>query len=371
MKVLIITTVNFERNGITSVILNYFRCMDKPDINVDFIMPNEVSERLRLDLEGAGSKIFRLQRESNPILYQRRLMGILKQSKYDIAHVHGNSATMLLETSALRRGGVPVRIVHSHNTVCVHRFMDRMCAPFFRNSYTHAFACCEEAGRGLFKDKPFQIIRNGIDVKKYSFSNKSRGEFREKIKADNRIVIGHIGIFNTQKNHNFLIDSFYQLIQTNPRYLLLLIGNGELKKQMEEKTERLGISGSVIFLGETAEVHNYLQAIDILVMPSHYEGLPVTLVEAQASGLPCVVSDRVPREAGLTDLVQFIPNDTALWVRQIDELAETFTMSDRHSVSESSCGQLEAKGYNIISAANRVRKKYLAYYEESQSANNL
>lgn len=364
IKILIVNTVRFRLNGITSVILNYYRNMDKSDMQIDFVVINEISSEYRQELESNGAKIFYLPRKKNPLKYQVELFKIIKQNKYDIIHIHGNSSMMLLETLPAKLGGIPVRIVHSHNTTCTHMLLHKILNPLFKCTYTHAFACGEEAGKWLFGNSNFTIIKNGIDLKKYSYNEEIRNIYRKKICATNRIVIGHVGNFIEQKNHSFLIDVFNDLVSKNPNYLLLLISDGALMEQIKEKVRNLNLDNNVIFLGKTTEVQNYLQAMDIFILPSLYEGLPVVLIEAQANGLPCLVSDKVSKESNLTDSLKFIPIDNkSIWVENLIEVSSKLDIYNRFKKCEEYQMKISKNGYDISNNANSIKKMYFQFME--------
>ena len=363
MKVLIVNTVRFRLNGITSVIMNYYRKMDKSNMEIDFVVINDISEEYREELQSNGSRIFYLSRKSNPIKYMFHLKNILKNNNYDIIHIHGNSALMVSETIVAKYSKVPVRIVHSHNTTCNHKFLHKLLQPILKSTANYVFACGEEAGKWLINDKNYEVIKNGIDLSIFTYDEKKRNEFREKINAGSRKVVGHVGNFIYQKNHEFLIDSFNELIKRDKNYLLLLISDGALLEQMKEKVNNLGISENVLFLGKTTEVSNYLQAMDILLLPSHFEGLPVVLIEAQALGLPCVVSDKVSTEYKLTNLIDFLPiTDTTKWVSKIINT----NICNRKEKCIEAHSLIDKSGYNVTNNANKMKNLYEKYLLESK-----
>lgn len=365
MKVLIINTVRFRLNGITSVIMNYYRKMDKRNMKIDFVVINEISEEYRNELQINGAKIFYLPRKNNPIRYILGLKDILKSNKYDVIHIHGNSSLMAIETAIAKYSKIPVRIVHSHNTTCNYKVLHKFLQPILKRTANYRFACGEEAGKWLFKDNDYELIKNGIDLNSFTYNEEKRSEFRNKINARERKVIGHIGNFIYQKNHEFLIDFFYELIKKDKNYLLLLISDGELLEKMREKVDRLDISENVLFLGKTTEVSNYLQAMDIFVLPSNFEGLPVVLIEAQALGLPCIISNKVSTEAKLTSLVDFLPiNDTLVWVNKILNV----DISNRIDMCNNSHKVIDESGYNVTKNAYKMRNLYEKYLRENSES---
>lgn len=367
MKILIINTVRFRLNGITSVIMNYYRNMDKTDLEIDFVVHNELSAEYRAELESNGSRIFRLPRKKDPLAYMRRLRRLMEDERYDVVHIHGNSAMMLLDAYPAKKAGVPVRIVHSHNTTCSHMTLHKLLCPLFRRTYTHGFACGEEAGKWLYGDAPFVLLKNGIDLRRYRYDEAVRDAYREKLGVGGKRVIGHVGNFIEQKNHAFLLDSFAALLEKAPDCLLLLISDGALLESMQAKAVSLGIADSVIFLGKSTEVAQWMQAIDLFVLPSLHEGLPVVLIEAQAAGLPCIVSDRVSEEADLTDRLTFLPiDDCQTWADEMAQRAECLKNTDRASVCLENQEKIARAGYDVTASANRLRELYIRYVSEEK-----
>lgn len=365
MRVLVISTVRLRLNGITSVIMNYYRKMNKKNMKIDFVVINEISDDYKDELKNNGSDIFYLQRKNNLIKYISDLKNILKNGDYDVIHVHGNSALMVIETIIAKYAKVPVRIVHSHNTTCSHKILHKFLQPILSRTANYGFACGKEAGKWLFKNNNYELIKNGIDLSIFTYNHEKRIQTRKKINAGNRKVIGHVGNFVYQKNHEFIIESFNELIKIDKNYLLLLISDGMLLDQIKEKVNRLGISEHVIFLGKTTEVDSYLQAMDIFILPSHFEGLPVVLIESQALGLPCIVSDKVSEEAKITDLIEFLPiNDTNTWVNKIMNI----NTDNRKEKSITAHLLIDKSGYNVTNNAYKMKSLYEKYLIESRKS---
>lgn len=357
-KVLIINTVRFRLNGITSVIMNYYRNMKREDMLIDFVVHNEISDEYKKELSESGARVFRLPPKKNPLKYQKELRALLKKNRYDVVHVHGNSAMMLLDTLPCKQMGVKKIIVHSHNTTCNHVLLHKLLIPVFRMTYTDGLACGKEAGIWLFGNHPFTVLRNGIDLNKNTYDPQAREVFRRRLNAGDRCVIGHIGNFIEQKNHVFLIDFYAELLKQNPNYLLVLISDGELMEMIREKVKSLHIEDSVCFVGKTTQVADYLQAMDVMVLPSLHEGLPVVLIEAQAAGLHCIVSDKVTKEADLTNSLCFLPLQEEAWVQKLLEVdLEQFAV-DRAELCHKWQMLLSEKGYDVTRNAQILKKIY-------------
>lgn len=275
-------------------------------------------------IEGGCNMLYLPNRRTETIKYLSNLKTVIKNGNYDVIHIHGNSATMLPEVWLAKRYGIMKRIVHCHNSKCEHPAVNAVLSPYFRTLYTDAVACSEVAGNWLFGENNFTVIHNAIDLNRFSFSDSYRTIYRKKLSISNDcLLLGHIGGFNEQKNHVFLIDVFYEL-QKKRNAELILIGTGELLHQTKEKCERLGISQKVHFLGLRNDVERWLCAMDIFVFPSRWEGLGMAAIEAQATGLPVLASTEVPQEACLTTYMQFVSLEQGvkIWVHLILKMSE-------------------------------------------------
>jgi glycosyltransferase involved in cell wall biosynthesis len=358
LKVLVVATTNFELDGITHVIMNYYMNIDKSKIKFDFIVHNKITQRLAEEIESNNSKIFQLpDRKKHPLNYVKKLKEVLQYGKYHIIHAHGNSGTLFIEMFVAKLCGVKVRIAHGHNSTSDYKISHYILKPFMLKCLTHSFACSHKAGKWLFGSN-YIIINNGIDLDRYAFDESIREEYRKRLNITDKIVIGHIGHFSYQKNHEFLIDVFNEVHKNNKNYVLLLLGDGSLRKEIEEKVQLLGLTDSVIFMGESLEAPNLLQSMDILVFPSRFEGLPLTLVEAQASCLPCIVSINVSPESKLTDLVQFVSLSESgeYWAQKVLKI-ETI---DRNAIRQNILFKIENAGYSIKQNAEFLKKLYIS-----------
>ena len=364
MKVLVINTVRFKLNGISAVIMSYFQAMNSSDLQIEFVAIDEPTPEYA-ELFEQNDIICHVLHKSKLMSYFLGLVRLARAGHYDIAHIHGNSANMVVEILACQLAGVRIRIAHSHNTSTLHPLMNKILYPFFSLLYTHGFACGKDAGKWMFHNKPFEIIRNGINLKKYHYDEEVRSKYREKLAAGRRTVIGHIGNFIEQKNHTFLLDALAELLKMDENYLLLLVSDGNLFAEMKEKARVLQIEDNVIFAGKTTVVQHYLQAMDLFVLPSLHEGLPVVLIEAQAAGLPCIVSDRVTKEADLTDSITYIPIDNPKdWAMQIKKADDKSDSDNRQAVCERWQKMIADKGYDIDKNANRMRELYFESYNK-------
>lgn len=297
--------------------------------------------------------------QKRPLMYCKSLYKIIRKEGYDIVHVHGSSSMMFMQLLTAKLAGVKVRIAHSRNTSSGHNFLHILCKPLFKVLYTNAFACGKEAGKWLFgTNEKFIIIPNGKDSKMFEFKADIREKYRRKYDLKDKIVIGHIGNINYQKNHDFLIDVFNELCKKNKNYYLILAGKGNLEKEIHEKVEKLGLHSKVMFLGQipVEEVANWLQAMDIMVFPSKFEGFPNVLIEWQMAGLPCIISDTITKDVKITKLVQFesLDNTPKSWADEINNIK----IEDREANKQEVINQIKEKGYDIKENAKRLENIY-------------
>lgn len=219
---------------------------------------------------------------------------------------------------------------------------------------TELFACGHEAGKWMFGSIEFTVLNNAIDAERYAYDEKKRKEIRAELSIpENALVIGHVGRFAPPKNHTFIVDLFDRITKMRNDSVLLLVGDGDLKAGIEEKVKILGLSDKVVFTGLRSDVDRLLQAMDVFLFPSVYEGLPLSIIEAQAAGLPCLISDKVPDECRITDCVQQLSLDDPIeiWIQAVlnaggTERKETLTL-------------IRNAGYDIKTNAVKLQDYYL------------
>ena len=352
MKILVINTVPTDKNGITNVIFNYLKAMGN-DVAFDYVAINNPDAFYVNFLEEKGATLYSLKRK-NVLRYIWSLCKIIKQNNYDAIHVHGNSHTVVLELLAAKLAGCKVRIVHAHSTGCNSVALHKLLAGLFDSLCTDCLACGEEAGKFMFGNKPFKIINNGVDVEKFSFNNKAREAFRVKLAlTETDILIGHVGYFMPVKNQSFLVDVFAELAKRDSRYHLVLIGDGAMRTEIEQKVAYLGFTNKVTFTGNIDNVSEFLNAIDIVIMPSLYEGLPLTIVEQQANGLQCIVSDTITKEVDKTGNLCFVSLNASIseWVQSIENCN---CKQGREQRSKKAVNDIAKEGYSIQTEAKQL-----------------
>lgn len=301
--------------GVESVVMNYYRHIDRTKIQFDFICDEDSTNIPYEEIEKMGGKVILIPPYQKVFKYHKKLKEVLKSGGYKIVHSHINTLSVF-SLFAAKCAGVPVRIAHSHSTTNKKEkkknLLKQVLRPFSKVFATDYMCCSELAGRWLFGNKEYDngnvyLLNNAIDLDKFKYDEEKRKEKRKELNIeDSTLVIGHVGRFVEQKNHRFLIDIFNEVHKQKENSILLLAGQGPLMEEMKEKVKILGIEDSVKFLGQRNDINELYQAMDLLLFPSLYEGLGMVVVEAQISGLPCVVSTEIPKIAKVTKKITFV-----------------------------------------------------------------
>lgn len=362
LKVLIVMTTKLDTSGITEIVLRYLKNIDYQQIKFDFVVPNELNEDIKHQLYIKDSKYFVLNnRKSNPLKYVCTLIKILKKNDYHIVHAHGNSSTLILEMLAAKKANIKVRIAHSHNTTCNYKLFHKILKPFFNFYVTDCFACGTSAGEWLFGSRPFYVIPNANDLSKYQYNKNNRNSIRSSYHLQDKFIIGHVGRFNNQKNQEFLLDIFNKYLRHHNNAFLVLIGSGMNKVKIQNKVQNLNINDKVLFTGEINNVHEWLSVFDLFLMPSKYEGFPLTLIESQNNGLPAIVSDKITQSIQLTNSIYFASlNNIDDWVKKIDEI----DYHNREISSLKNVDILKNNGFDIKEASDNLVNLYMKIYAE-------
>lgn len=348
--------------GVDNMVMNYYRHIDRSKVQFDFIMDGYSDTPIDEEIKALGGRVYKVEPYAkNMVKSMGQYYKIFKENHYQIVHSHMNTLSIFPLFEAWR-AGIPVRIAHSHSTAAKGEgnktVMKYVLRPFAKLFPTHYCACSEYAGRWLFGNKFYDagkvhLVRNAIDLDRFKFNPEVRKRVRAELGVEDKLVVGHIGRFMYQKNHDFLIDIFNEIHKQNLASVLLMVGDGPLQGQIQQKVNRLDLSDDVKFLGLRKDVPDLYQAMDVFVLPSFYEGLPVVGVEAQASGLPCMVSDAVTREVSITPLTTFLSlsQSTENWAENILSIVQ----SDRGAMEN----KIKMEGFDIKSAAKELTEWYL------------
>lgn len=303
--------LSYERGGIEGFVMNYYRSIDKSIIQFDFINPYNKPLAYEKEILSMGGIVYRLPDfHKKPILFRKELKSIIKT--YEVVHIHMLSAANLIPLQVAAECNVRKIIAHSHNTLAegiIRQVLHRIHYKKIKKYANILLACSEKAGEWMFgKDVSFEVMKNAINIDKYAYNQQCREDCRRELNInDNSLLYGNVGRLNVQKNQLFLIDIFAEILKKQPNSYLCIIGDGELKQDIINKANKLGISNRVLMTGSRADIHRLYSALDVIIMPSIFEGLPITLVEAQANGLKCYVSkNKVPDESKIIDSMEFL-----------------------------------------------------------------
>ncbi len=320
---------SLNRGGAESMVMNLYRFIDQRVVQFDFVTHGEPDGAFVDEIREKGGKIYSCPRYIgiNHLIYSKWWKHFFDvHREYRIVHSHVRSTALIIFRKAKRHN--VIRIIHSHSTSNgkgVKSLLKRLLQYPLRFEANYYFGCSKEAALWLFGDRivngsNYHMVKNSIDTSLYTFHNDVKKEYREKlgIRQDSKVLI-HVGRFHESKNHGFIIDIAYQLTKNNVKFQLLLVGDGELRKSIEEKVKKLNLGNLVMFLGVRDDVPNLLKMADAFIFPSLWEGLPVSVVEAQAAGLPCFISDRITRDVYITDLIHYLPVEDGVmkWVKEI------------------------------------------------------
>ena len=360
VRVLQVVT-HMNRGGLETMLMNYYRNIDREKVQFDFLTHRPYDGDYGEEIKQLGGKIYHLPR-LNPFSsgYKRALNEFFEaHPEYQIVHVHQDCLSGVVLKVA-RACGVKARIAHSHSTHQDKDFKYPIKAVLRRSISEYAtelMACSKDAGDWMFCGADFRTLNNAIDTRSYIYNAQRRETVRISLGiGKDDLIVGHVGRWNYPKNHLFLLDIFSQVKQLESEARLLLVGDdaGDYAEKVKAKIKTLGLTDSVIATGKRTDVPDLLQAMDVFVMPSHYEGLPVSIVEAQASGLPCLISDKVPIECKLTDGVEQIPlSDGA------DVWAAKAVKAAKETVRQDMGEQIKTAGFDIVENAKWLQEHYL------------
>lgn len=360
MRIAVISSVKYEMNGISTVIENLYANNIFKEEDITFIFPSGSNcERIKT-LKSLGYKVILLERNNKPIRYYLQLKKILKTGGFDVLHVNGNSATNTVELLAGKRAKIPVRIMHNHSAQCLHPIINALCKPILNLCCNVRFACSKEAGQFLFGKRACNVINNGFKVENYQYNINKRKQLREQFNISTQTVIGHVGVFSCLKNQEFALKVFVEYRKLNPNSLLLFIGDGELKLEIETQAKELKIEAYVIFAGNRDNVCELLNVFDYFIFPSRFEGLGIAPIEAQANGLPVLASNRIPQVVKINDNFVFLPLEDG------EKVWSEFLLSLPLARDENGCRNVALAGFDIGNVIEEVHNIYGKLLEEKK-----
>lgn len=358
----IVSSIRIE-SGVMSVIMNMYRNINRNNIQFDFLYFDEYDNSFEKEINELGGLCYKISRPNLSMEFKKELEHFftVNSHKYIAIHNHEVYLNMLFSLIA-KKYGIKNRIVHSHTTQYSDRKLSAirnriLCIPL-KVQKNYKFACSRAAAEFLYgiksvKNNNVYILNNAIDIEKFTYDIIKRKEVRKSLKLEENLIIGHVGRFNEQKNHSFLIDIFYEITKVKTDARLLLIGSGPLENKIKEKVKRLNIQEQIIFLGRRSDISDLMQAMDVFLLPSLYEGLPVVGIEAQATGLPCFMSTEITDEVALCNTKLLNLNKGPIfWAKEILENIKEFK---RDNVTEI----LIENNFEIRNESYRLEQFYL------------
>ena len=350
-----------ELGGAETTVMNYYRYIDRTKVQFDFLITIDEKNYYEDEAISLGARIFRRpMRTRNPIKNARKLAKVLAENpEIRTVHIHNSSSVVAIDCLIAMLRKLPIRVVHSHSALSSKSLIHRAFQPLIRFATTHWVGCSVEAGRSMFGEKAWdctnkaQIFMNARDLEFFRYNPDQRQQMRKRLQICNQLVVIHVGRLVAPKNQTFLLEAFSQAVKTKPDMILLIAGDGELHAQLVSKASELNLSGNIRFLGMRGDIPDLLQVADIFVLPSLYEGLPGVAIEAQAAGLPCLLSDTVSSESKITDLVGFLPINKGpeIWAERMLAYSDFNRRDTLEDVRKS--------GYDIRDEAKRLENFYL------------
>lgn len=360
--------------GLENLIMNIYRNIDRDKIQFDFLVTREEIGIFDQEIKSLGGKIYNIpSMESVGIIkYKKNLRRFFREhQEYRIVHCHRDALCSVYLKEA-KKANIPVRIAHSHNirlaeTKNIKGLVKSLLKNYFmlytNNVASHRFACSNLAGKWLYGDNEFKIIPNAIDTRKYNYNEEIALSLREELNiSEETFVIGHVGRFDIQKNHKFLVDIFKEFEKQHSDCLLCLVGDGSLSDEIKSYVKNNNLQDKVRFLGIREDVNKLMMMFDVFLFPSLFEGLGIVLVEAQSTGLSCLISDQIPQESDMRlGLTQYLTLDNQnVWLENLKTISEK--QKDLRINRKSNLNKIKERGYDILSLTTQIQSFYQEEY---------
>lgn len=361
IRVLHVVT-DLNRGGIETMLMNYYRVIDKKIIQFDFLVHREGEKHYNEEALSLGSRIYTMRR-LNPfdVTYRKELRSFFLEHPYQIVHVHQDCLSSVVLKEA-KKAGIPIRIAHSHSSKEDYNLKYPIKMFYKKRIRTYAtdlMSCGEKAGRWMFGKNSFKVLNNAIISSKFQYDSVVRKAMRDELGIqESTFVIGQVGNFSDTKNHLFSLEIFKKLQEQIKDSKMIFVGEGYMESAIKEKINEIGedAKNKVSLLGSRQDVNRLLQAFDVFILPSKHEGLPVAIIEAQTAGLICLASDRVTSEVDVTGLCRFLPiNDGVdIWVKEIlnsqkhERKDTTQQVADNYYDVEVSAKMLERYYFDLV-----------------------
>lgn len=361
---------SMDRGGVETTLMNIFRMIDKNKIVFDFLLATDRECAYNEEIRNLGGRIYSVPNRKKGLKKNRDALDAFfaEHKEYQIVHMHAASLSYIEPLKAAKRYGIPVRIIHSRNTkqngsrmhILLHYFHQIQIGGI-ANYY---FACSDLAGQWMYGSRipksKRRIINNGINSDKFVYDLSIRNKLRSELEIEeDEYAIVNVGRLSEQKNHIFILDIFRHMINQGGNYKLFLVGDGKNKEKIKKKIKEYGLEDRVTFVGVRSDINKILQAMDLFLMPSLYEGLPGSAVEAQGSSLPCLLSDTITKEVAITDLVKFmsLKEEPKVWAKEAISMLNTCI---RRNTQE----EIIKAGFDMKSISNDLQSFYLSLVHE-------
>lgn len=364
---------NLEIGGAEIVAMNYYRLIDREKYEFHYLVYSSKKGYYEDEVTALGGKVIHLNYSYSKLLsFSRKFLKLIKKEKYDIIHSHmlfNNGIVLKLANVA----NIPMRISHSHSTrnkvkeTKILKLYEIVMRKIINENATHFLSCSTQAGEFLYGRKKYIkngiMIPNGIDTQKFQFNEQKRKDIRKKHMIDDDVVLlGAVGHLESVKNHQYLLDLIYELRES--KYNLLLVGDGSKYTELINKSKRLGIENQIILTGNVSNVEEYLSAMDLFLFPSLYEGFGISVIEAQANGLECLISDKIPDDVIVTELVHKLPIEE----KNIEQWIEEVIKRTKNRVNNRAQYMQDVikSGFDVKEVGNNLEKIYNSTYEKGE-----
>lgn len=353
---------NMHRAGLETMIMNYYRNVDRTKVQFDFLTHRIYRSDYDDEIEKLGGRVYYAPRlyPHNYIKYFKWMKIFFKEHpEYQIIHSHIDTMSYL-PLLAGKKSNIPVRIAHSHSTsidIDLKYFIKQYYRSKINSVVTERLACGEDAGKFLFGSRKFTVIPNAVDASSFYYDINVRNKKREELGIINEFVVGHVGRICYPKNHRFIVDIFKEVLKIDSKSILLIIGDGEKEEEIKRYVNELNLSNNIRFLGNRSDVSELYQAMDVFILPSLFEGIPLAGVEAQFADLPCFFSNKVPTEVKFSEKAQFVRlEDSAnIWAEKIISCKELTRCRDRSDIIDS---------YYDIKKVYKILEEYYLSFED-------
>ena len=352
-----------ENGGVEAVIMNYYRHIDKSKVQFDFVMHNGSNANYIEEAKSMGANVYEVTPYTkNIIKFTYEIYKVIKEGNYKIVHSNMNSLSGF-SLFAAYLAGAKVRILHNHTTDSeaegLRTKLKRLLRPFAKMFANQYWACSKLAGEWMYgkeavKKNKVTVINNAIDLDKFAFNQDKREELRKKLCLEEQFVVGHVGRFMEPKNHEFLVDVFVEVAKQKDNAVLVLIGNGPLLDEIQNKVNKLHLTDRVRFLGVRNDVADLYNVMDVFILPSLYEGLPVVGVEVQANGLPFLCSENVTKEIVFSKVVKQLSLKIGVkqWAKNIVQM--------KNDVRFDTSSEVGSAGFDICVESKKMNKMFLS-----------